>query len=179
MAMANGALADHPAGGHNESGEERRGAVADTVMGIVLDRLLDGDSHPGMREGASTGAGPQRLRWRRHEMEKYLLHPDSPVRVVAAMDGSEATGPRMEDRLRYWRDEFPPTVIREPLGEHEFLSATKARTRLFPPLLAAAGVHGFPDNRYHEIAQAMRREEIHPEVTEKLDAICRAFGVEP
>ena len=141
--------------------------------------LLDGDAHPGMREGAITGAGLQRLRWRRYEIESYLLHPESLVRFVVAMVGCEAAGPRVNDMLAYWRDEFPPAVIREPLGEHEFLNATKARTRLLPPLLAAAGVHGFPGNRYHEIAQTMRREEIHPEVTEKLDAICRAFGVEP
>ena len=33
--------------------------------------------------------------------------------------------------------------------------------------------------RYHEIAALMLPEEIHPEVTEKLDGVCRAFGVIP
>ena len=140
--------------------------------------LLDGDAHPGMREGAITSAGLQRLRWRRCEIKSYLLHPESLVRFVTAMAGGEAAGPRVEDMLGYWRDEFPPVVIREPLGEHDFLNATKARIRLLPPVLAAR-IHGFPGNRFHEIAQTMRREEIHPEVPEKLDAICRAFGVEP
>ena len=54
---------------------------------------------------------------------------------------------------------------------------TKARTRLIEPLLEAAGIHGLPYTRYHEIAALMRREEIHPDVLEKLDSICRAFGV--
>ena len=70
-------------------------------------------------------------------------------------------------------------MAREPLGDHEYLNVTKARTRLLPPLLEAAGLHGLPYTRYHEIAQAMPPEEIHPEVPVKLDAICRAFGVEP
>ena len=56
---------------------------------------------------------------------------------------------------------------------------TKARTELIEPLLEAAGTHGLPYTRYHEIAALMLPEEIHPEVVEKLDVICRAFGVEP
>ena len=68
---------------------------------------------------------------------------------------------------------------REPLGDHEYLKVTKARTRLLPPLLNAAGLYGLHYTRYHEIAERMLPEEIHPEVIEKLDAICRAFGVEP
>jgi len=50
---------------------------------------------------------------------------------------------------------------------------------LLEPLLEAAGVHGLPYTRYHEIAALMLPEEIHPEVMQKLDVICRAFGVEP
>ena len=141
--------------------------------------LLDGDAHAGMQEGAITGAGLQRLRWRRYEIESYLLHPNSLIRFVEAMVGADAAGPHIEDMLAYWQDAFPPAVVREPLGDHEFLNATKARTRLLPPLLEAAGVGEFRYTRYHEIAQAMLPEEIHPEIAEKLDAICRAFGVEP
>ena len=81
--------------------------------------------------------------------------------------------------LAYWESEFPPAVARDPLGDHEFLNATKARTRLLPPLLEAAGISDLPYTRYHEIAQTMLPEELPPEIGEKLDAICRAFGVEP
>jgi len=81
--------------------------------------------------------------------------------------------------LARWHDEFPPAVTRDPLGDHEFLNVTKARTRLIEPLLEAAGIYGLPYTRYHEIATLMRREEIHPEVLEKLNSICRAFGVQP
>ena len=81
--------------------------------------------------------------------------------------------------LAHMRREFPPAVIDDPLGDHVFLNGTKARTQILPPLLNAAGIHELPYTRYHEIAAVMQPGEIHPEVTEKLDAICCAFGVEP
>ena len=121
----------------------------------------------------------QRLRWRRYEIESYLVHPDALVRFVESVVGADATAPHVADMLTYWRDELPPAVVRKPLGDHEYLNVTKARTRLLSPLLDEAGLHGLPYTRYHEIVALMFPEEIHPEVVEKLDAICLAFGVEP
>ena len=141
--------------------------------------LRDGDAQPPVPDTEITGAGLQRLRWRRYEIESYLVHPDALARFVEAVVGTDSAAAHVEDMLTYWRDEFPPAVVRDPLGNHEFLNTTKARTRLIPPLLDAAGLHGLPYTRYHEIAAGMFPEEIHPEVVEKLDAICRAFGVEP
>ena len=141
--------------------------------------LVDGDAHPGMQDSAITGAGLQRLRWRRYEIESYLVHPEALARFVKAEVGAESAGPHIEDMLAHWRGAFPPDVAQDPLGDHEYLNATKARTRLLPPLLEAAGLPDLSYTRYHEIAQTMLSEEIHPEVVEKLDAICRAFGVEP
>ena len=141
--------------------------------------LRDGDARPPVPDTEITGAGLQRLRWRRYEIESYLVHPDAIARFIEAVVGAGSAEAHVEDMLSYWRDEFPPAVVRDPLGDHEFLNVTKARTRLLPPLLEAAGLHGLPHTRYHEIAAGMLPEEIHPEVTEKLDAICRAFGVEP
>ena len=141
--------------------------------------LHDGDAQPSVPGTEITGAGLQRLRWCRYEIESYLVHPDALARFVEAVVGTDSAAAHVEDMLAYWRDEFPPAVVRDPLYDHEFLKVTKARTRLIPPLLDAAGLHGLPYTRYHEIAAGMRPEEIHPEVVEKLDAICRAFGVEP
>lgn len=140
--------------------------------------LRDGDARR-IPDTEITGSGLQRLRWRRYEIESYLVHPDVLVAFVKEEVGDNAAQPHIEDMLAYWRDEFPPAVVRGPLGDHEFLNVTKARTRLLPPLLGAAGLHSLPYTRYHEIAALMLPEEIHPEVVEKLDAVCRAFGVEP
>ena len=149
--------------------------VRDDLPGL---ELVDGDAHPGVKDTEIPGAGLQRTRWRRYEIESYLVHPESLARFVGTTVGTVAEL-HVEDMLAHWRDAFPPAVVRDPLGDHEYLNVTKARTRLLPPLLDAAGLSGLPYTRYHEIAAAMLPEEIHPEVGEKLDLICRAFGVEP
>ena len=123
----------------------------------------------------------QRLRWRRYEFESCLIHPDTLARFVASAVGVDAAGLHVEDMLAYMRREVLPGVVEEPLGDHEYLHVTKARTGLLPSLLLAAELYDWADThtRYHEIAATMLPEEIHPEVVEKLDAICRAFGVQP
>ena len=141
--------------------------------------LLDGDAHRNIPDTDITGAGLQRLRWRRYEIESYLVHPDVIARFIEAVVGADSAESHVEDMLAYWQGAFPPDVVKAPLNDHEYLIEAKARTRLLPPLLEAAGLHGLPYTRYHEIAALMRSDEVHPEVTEKLDAICRAFGVEP
>ena len=140
--------------------------------------LLDGDARSDIPDTEITGTGLQRLRWRRYEIESYLIHPDALANFVEAVVGADYA-PHVEDMLDYMRQQFPPAVFNDPLGDHEFLNVTKARTRLIPPLLEAAGIYDLPYTRYDEIAAGMFLEEVHPEVVEKLDAICRAFGVEP
>ena len=151
-------------------------ACKDGLPGL---ELRDGDARPEISNTEITGTGLQRLRWRRYEIESYLVHPDALARFVEAVVGTDSAGPHIENMLVYWRGAFPPDVVTNPLADHEYLVEAKARTRLIAPLLEAAGLHGLPYTRYHEIAQVMLPEEIHPEVVEKLDAICHAFGVEP
>ena len=141
--------------------------------------LRDGDARPPIPDTEITGAGLQRLRWRRYEIESYLVHPDAIARFIEAVVGADSAEAHVEEMLAYWQGAFPPDVVKAPLNDHEYLIEAKARTRLIPPLLEAAELYGLPYTRYHEIAAGMLPEEIHPEVTEKLDAICRAFGVEP
>ena len=150
--------------------------VRDDLAGL---QLVDGDAHQDIQGTTISGTGLQRLRWRRYEIESYLVHPEALARFVKSVVGADAAKPHVDDMLAYWRDELPPAVARDPLGDHEYLNVTKARTRLLPPLLNAAGLHDLPYTRYYEIAALMLPEEIHPEVVEKLDAICRAFRVEP
>lgn len=142
-------------------------------------QLLDGDARPEIPETPIPGSGMQRLRWRRYEIESYLFHPEALARFVELEVGAEAAGPAVEALRDKWLDALPPALSRNPHFDDPLVTTTKARTNLLPPLLAAAGLHDLPHQRYHEIAALMRPEEIHPEVIEKLDALCRAFGVEP
>lgn len=138
--------------------------------------LIDGDAHPDIQDKV-TGEGLQRLRWRRYEIESYLIHPNALERYVEKIVGNEAAAPHIADLRKYLEDNFPPAAIRDPLGDHAFLNSTKARTEILPPMLAAAGLPGVPYTEYHEIAAVMLPEEIHPEVTEKLNGIQKAFGL--
>ena len=142
-------------------------------------QLLDGDARPEIPESPIPGSGMQRLRWRRYEIESYLLHPEPFARFVELEVGAAAAGPAVEALRDKWRDLMPQAVLRNPHFDDPLIRTSKARTNLLPPLLAAAGLHDLPRKRYHEIAALMQPEEIHPEVIEKLDALCRAFGVEP
>jgi hypothetical protein len=140
--------------------------------------LLDGDAHSNIPATEITGTGLQRLRWRRYEIESYLLHPAALARFVEReVGGVETARLHVADLLKHFEDKYPRTFLTDPLGDFPFLNGTKARTELIPPALTAAGLHGFPYTRYHEIAALMRPEEIHPEVVEKLDAIQKAFRI--
>ena len=141
--------------------------------------LRDGDAQPPIPDTEITGAGLQRLRWRRYEIESYLVHPEALARFVETEVGGPAAAAHVDDMRAYWRGEFPPALVQDPLSDHAFLNRAKARTEILSPLLEAAGLHGLHYTRYHEIAALMRPAEIHPEVREKLDDICRAFGATP
>lgn len=138
--------------------------------------LVDGDSHAGIQSTAITGTGFQRRRWRRYEIESYLVHPAALTRFVASLVGHAASGPHVDDLNKYLRDNLPPAVMERPLEDHTFLNNTKARTEILPQALSAAGLPGLPYTRYHEIAAGMAVDEVHPEVRETLHAIVRAFG---
>lgn len=139
--------------------------------------LLDGDARAEIQATSITGVGFQRLRWRRYEIESYLLHPTSLERFVRTQVGEGAAEQHIEDLRRHFQDTFPGAVLRDPLGDHALLNGVKARTELLPPALTAAGLPAFPYTRYHEIAALMEPDEIHPEVKEKLDLILKAFNL--
>jgi predicted ATPase len=139
--------------------------------------LVDGDANPGIQSTLITGSGLQRLRWNRYEIESYLVHPGALARFVEQKVGAEAARPHIEDLRQHFNETYPPAFIQDPLADIAYIKNTKARTELLPPALDAAGLIGFPYTRYHEIAAAMKPEEIHPEIVEKLDKLMEAFGL--
>jgi hypothetical protein len=138
--------------------------------------LIDGDARPEIQSTGITGKGLQRLRWRRYEIESYLVHPSAIASFVEWTVGPASAAPHLADLRQHFEETYPPAVLRQPLDDHAFLNSTKARTELLPPALTAAGLPGLPYTRYHEIAALMTADEIHPEVIEKLDGIRKAFG---
>lgn len=137
--------------------------------------LVDGDARREIQSTSVTGSGLQRLRWKRYEVESYLVHPDALARYVQQIVSAEAAALHLEDLKKHFAENYPPAFLKDPFGNYAYLKGTKARTDLLPSALDAAGLPGIPYTRYYEIAAGMLPEEIHPEVKEKLDAIQRAF----
>lgn len=146
------------------------------VRNIPALELVDGDSHSGIGSTPISGAGWQRWRWKRYEIESYLVHPEALARFVEAAVGSDAAPQHIADLRKHLDDTLPQAIVREPLGEYAYLNNTKARTDILPAALAAGGLPGLPYTRYHEIAALMTPDEIHPDVKETLDVIVKAFG---
>lgn len=148
--------------------------VRENIPGLVL---LDGDDRVEVPETPITGTGLQRIRWKRYEIESYLIHPAALRRFVQNQVGKDAAAPHLADLDRYFQANFPPPFIENPLSDPAFLLSTKARVDLIPPALEAAGLFNIPYTEYNEIAAVMLPEEIHPEIRKKLDVICKAFNV--
>ncbi len=150
--------------------------VRDDLPGL---ELVDGDSRLDIPGGAC--AGLQRLRWRRYEIESYLLHPDALARFAEAEVGSDAAGPRIEDMRACWEDEFPPAVARDPLTDHEYLNVTEARTRLLPRSALSSQIpfwteQGMRPSRFLDFRQILVCLTIAGEIGVTLPDFGRAAG---
>ena len=79
--------------------------VRDDLPGL---QLIDGDALEEIQSTPITGQGFQRLRWKRYEIESYLVHPDSIARYVKQQVGTEAARPYLEDLRKHFEDSYPP-----------------------------------------------------------------------
>lgn len=138
--------------------------------------LLDGDAK-NRADDFITGNSErmQRLRWRRYEIESYVIHRLALQRFVERRFGTaDAAKPALEAvqaKLAFLdvKDEADPLVTN--YFRNEPISKT-----LLPDLMQAAGLN-VPKRQYFEIAAEFRAEEVHPEITERLNQIKQAFGV--
>lgn len=138
--------------------------------------LLDGDNQRNRAPDTITGnaVGLQRLRWRRYEIESYLIS-EAPLRrffeARLGVDGAALAATELRAKLQFLdgKDEADPLVKR--YFESEPISKT-----LLPDMLQTAGVDA-PKREYYEIAAQFLPDEIHPEIVERLNQIKQAFGV--
>ena len=122
--------------------------------------LVDGKT-PDELDAETAGSGLALVRWRRHEIANYLLHPDAIVRFTGL--------PLMRDLVeRRFRQNTPGGT--DLPGDHGSLVRVRAGTEFLIPLLRELG-REVPERDLYLLAAAMIPEEIHPEVREKLDLI--------
>ncbi len=132
-------------------------AVHPEIRGLCL---LDGDNRD-EPDDDTTRAGLTILRWRRYEIENYLLQPDAIARFV--------NFPLLERQIY---DAFWKQVPRETdlFGDHVSLTRVKASDEFLVPLLKDVKVHT-PKRDLYLLAASLHAHEIHPEIREKLDRI--------
>lgn len=140
-------------------------AVNPNIRGVLL---LDGDNRnlPDREVGAE---GLRILRWRRYEVENYLIHPTALLRFVEGTAPLFA-GERRDRGKRFLEGELPPAALNDPLGDHEFLISVPASKTLLPSFFEMTGTP-IKKKEYYQIAAQMQDKEVHNEVREKLDQI--------
>lgn len=127
--------------------------------------LLDGDNRDEPEEErAQTGLNV--FRWKRYEIENYLLHPDALLRYVSGQVARTLTVTQgFEELLPKGADLF---------GNHPALVRMKASDEFLVPLLERASIPT-PKRDLYLVARVMEPREIHPEVIEKLDELGELF----
>ena len=109
--------------------------------------------------------GLKRCYWERYEIESYLINPRVIVRY-AKKYLAQSWATRVED---YMKRNLPPALYEDPFELSDYLRGTKAKSVLAH--IFETGGMNVDDVSYDQIAAEMSKEEIHPEVVEKLDAI--------
>ncbi|MCY4158814.1 MAG: AAA family ATPase [Bacteroidetes bacterium] len=133
--------------------------------------LCDGNGRDRSRV-PSVPKGMIRLYWDRYEIESYLIHAETLTRYVENSNGGEAA-----ERIRdYMNKQLPPVLQENPFDEtSSYLRNSKGKITLAEILNSASvNVH---ERDYYLIAAQMMDEEIHPEVSKKLDLIAEHFSL--
>jgi hypothetical protein len=141
-------------------------AIRPQVKGVLL---LDGDNRnlPEREIGADNLTV---LRWKRYEIENYLLHPEALLRFVAGPDPDLFAKARRQKGEDFLKENFPPPALKDPLKDSEFLVVTAASKSVLPEFLERTET-SLSKKDFFQIAAQMKPEEIHPEVVAKLDAM--------
>jgi hypothetical protein len=127
--------------------------------------LLDGDNREEPDEEL-TRAGLIVLRWRRYEIENYMLQPEAIKRFIDF--------PLLDQQVEahFWSQVPRGTDLS---GDHTSLVRIKASEEFLVPLFTRIG-RITPKKELYLLASKMTRDEIHPEVVEKLNRIAESLS---
>ena len=139
--------------------------------GINAYLLLDGDNR-GLADREVSADGLVIGRWTRYEAENYLIHPQALQRCVESV----STPLIASVGTRYLKDKLPGAVLRDPLGDHDYLNRTPASKTLLPGYFKAMEV-ALTKKDYYLVAEQMKEDEIASEIKQKLDDIATSLGI--
>lgn len=145
-------------------------AISPDIRGVLL---LDGDNR-NLPEHEIAAEKLLILRWKRYEIENYLLHPEALLRFVERPEPNLfSVGPRAAGE-EYLKNNLPPAAFSAPLSDLDYLVVTPASKSLLPAFLEKAKII-LSKKDYYQIAAIMKQEEIHPEVKDKLDEMVKVL----
>lgn len=146
-------------------------AIHPEIKGILL---LDDDNRslPDHEVGADDLLV---LRWKRYEIENYLLHPEALLRFVEGPDPDLLSQAKKRGGEGYLRANFPPPAITNPLIDSAFVVATPASKSILPSFLEHAQTT-LSKKDYYQIAAQMKPQEVHPEVVSKLNEMAQILN---
>ena len=136
-------------------------------LGIPGLLLLDGDNRK-LGDQELIAEGLKIVRWRRYEIENYLLVPDA----IRRMFEPTLFDPNAAERaIDYLRTQMPGSFFANPLSdETEAAVEVPASKKLLPQMFAAAG-RKLEKGEFYLIAERMAPAEVHPDVVHVLDQI--------
>ena len=162
----------HPIRGSNpKEAREHFFALRATKSPMTGVLLLDGDNKDVQARDLKTD-GLKLLRWKRYEIENYLIHP-----VVLEYFAQQKVGRLLSKSVvKELKQILPPEVIDEPTANHDYMRRTPASKDILPRIFDV-GHLDVSKMEYYQIAEIMRPEEIHKDVRAMLDAIADHFGI--
>ena len=153
----------------SDSAAAHFGALRQAVPKIKGAELRDGDQNKAEHEPE----GLLRLRWRQMEIENHLLHPEALRRFVLRERGDESA----ERAWQYMKRSLPPALFEAPSDAVEVIASMKG-SDVLSKILQEAGLV-LKKTEYSRIAAQMLPDEVHSEVSEKLDRIGAHFEIGP
>lgn len=137
------------------------------IQGLLL---LDGDNRE-LPDREVTSEGLTIRRWKRYEIENYLVVPEAIRRFLKSGDGELFDQAAMDKAIKFLKEQLPESFFSDPLSDStEAIVAVAASKKLLPPMFEKAG-RPIEKNDYFLIAEQMEESEVHPAVREVLDQI--------
>ena len=127
-------------------------AILPGAQGLLL---LDGDNR-GLPEHEISGEGLTIHRWKRYEIENYLLVPAALRRFIANDDLFSAA--QAEKAMDYLRHQLPPQTFVDPLEDNATVDTVRASKDILPQAFSAAGLLREKED-YFLIAEKMLPED--------------------
>jgi len=143
-------------------------AIQENIKGVLL---LDGDNR-NLPDREIEADDLAIFRWQRYEIENYLFYPESLYRFLEGPEPDLLSIARKKAAREYLVKHLAPGALENPLGDDPYLTSVPHSKKLLPQMLEICEMH-LSKKDYYLMASQMKKEEIHPEVVEKLDNMAK------